>query len=255
MAEVYQADRTISAVFREEAQIDRTIRRLLDRGVPRDHISVMGRDFQSQTRISGFITRKDVILGGLRTGAIFGSLFGSFLSLLTGVGVLFIPFVGPIVAAGPVGALLLGAASGAIAGSAGAGLVSVLTAWGMSEDQATVYQTRLQAGEFILMSEVPSDRLGEFQLLLESLGGEEIHTTDQTLTHACAGRCQSIEDLSPEVRSHLSEPAQRKFIDSYNRALEQTQDDLMAEQTAWESVRQEFDEDENGVLSRGKVGA
>jgi len=74
----------------------------------------------------------------LRTGAIFGSLFGSFLSLLTGVGVLFIPFVGPIVAAGPIGAVLLGAASGAIAGSAGAGLVSVLTALGMPEDKAAV---------------------------------------------------------------------------------------------------------------------
>jgi hypothetical protein len=63
-----------------------------------------------------------VIFGGLRSGAIFGSLFGSFLALLSGVGVLFIPFVGPVVAAGPLGALLLGAASGAIAGSAGAGL-------------------------------------------------------------------------------------------------------------------------------------
>jgi hypothetical protein len=73
----------------------------------------MGRNFQSKTRISGFITKLNVILGGLRTGAIFGSLFGSFLSLLTGIGVLFIPFLGPVVAARPIGALLLGAASSA----------------------------------------------------------------------------------------------------------------------------------------------
>ncbi len=84
----------------------------------------------------------------MRTGAIFGSLFGSFLSLLTGIGVLFIPFLGPVVAAGPIGALLLGAASGAIAGSIGAGLLSVFSASGMREDKAAVYQTRLQAGEF-----------------------------------------------------------------------------------------------------------
>lgn len=148
MAAEYKAERTISAVYKEQNQVDDVIRRLLDRGVPRDHISVMGRNFKSETRIAGFITKKDVILGGLRTGAIFGSLFGSFLSLLTGVGVLFIPFVGPIVAAGPIGALLLGAASGAIAGSAGAGLVSVLATLGMPEDKAAVYQTRLQAGEF-----------------------------------------------------------------------------------------------------------
>ncbi|BAY23367.1 hypothetical protein NIES2100_31320 [Calothrix sp. NIES-2100] len=249
----YTAERTISSVFKEQKQVDDVIRRLLDRGVPRDHISVLGRNFQSETRIAGFITKKDVILGGLRTGAIFGSLFGSFLGLLTGVGVLFIPFVGPIVAAGPISAVLLGAASGAIAGSAGAGLVSVLTALGMPEDKATVYQTRLQAGEFVLMAEVPSDRGGEFQLLLESAGGEEIHTSEKILARPCPGPCNSPEDLSPEVRSHLSSEAQRTFIERYNVTLAETSDEFTSEQAAWEAVRQQFDEDENGVWSKTKV--
>lgn len=254
MPEGYQAERTISAIFKEQKQIDDVIRRLLDRGVPKDHLSVMGRNFQSETRISGFISKRDVILGGLRTGAIFGSLFGSFLSLLTGVGVLFIPFMGPIVAAGPIGALLLGAASGAIAGSAGAGLVSVFTALGMPEDKAAVYQTRLQAGEFLLMAEITSDRTGEFQLLLESAGGEEIHTIGKALTHPCPGPCNSPEDLSPEVRAHLSDEAQRTFIQRYNTVLNDTSDEFTAEQSAWDAVHQQFDEDESGVWSRVKVG-
>lgn len=253
MPEVYQAERTISAVFKEQNQIDDVIRRLLDRGVPRDHISVLGRNFQSETRIAGFITKRDVILGGLRTGAIFGSLFGSFLSLLTGVGVLFIPFVGPIVAAGPISAILLGAASGAIAGSAGAGLVSVLTTLGMPEDKAAIYQTRLEAGEFLLLAEVPSDRGGEFQLLLESAGAQEIHTIDKTLARPCPGLCSSPEDLSPEVRSHLSPEAQRTFIESYNTALNEKSDEFTAEQAAWDAVRHQYDEDENGVWSKTKV--
>ena len=41
--EVYQAERTISAVFKEEKQIDSVIRRLLDRNVPKDNISVIDR--------------------------------------------------------------------------------------------------------------------------------------------------------------------------------------------------------------------
>jgi len=251
--EVYQAERTISSVFKEQTQVDNVIRRLLDRGVPRDNISVLGRNFQSETRITGFISKRDVILGGLRTGAIFGSLFGSFLSLLTGVGVLFIPFVGPIVAAGPITAILLGAASGAIAGSAGAGLVSVLTTLGMPEDKAAVYQTRLQAGEFLLMIEVPIDRSGEFQLLLESAGAEEINTIDKALARSCPGHCNSPEDLSPEVRAHLSPEAQRTFIERHNVVLNQTGDELTAEQAAWDAVHQQFDEDENGILSKAKV--
>ncbi|MBD0314624.1 MAG: ChaB family protein [Microcoleus sp. T3-bin5] len=250
MSDEYLAERTVSAVFKEEEQLDGVIRRLLDRGVSRDHISVMGKNFQSKTRIAGFITKKNVILGGLRSGAIFGSLFGSFLGLLTGVGMLFIPFVGTVVSAGPLGAAVLGAASGAIAGSAGAGLVSALVALGMPEDKATIYQTRVEAGEFLVMAEVPADKSGEFQLLLESAGGQEVSVSEMTLPRAVKGRCNSPADLSPEVRSHLSAEAQKTFIESYNAAFDETNDSIQAEHTAWDAIHQQYEEDESGVWGK-----
>jgi cation transport regulator ChaB len=253
MPEEYKAERTVTAVFKEESEIKQVVDRLLERGVSRDHISVMGRNFQSETRISGFITKKDVILGGLRSGAIFGSLFGSLLSLLTGVGVLFIPFVGSVVAAGPISAVLLGAATGALAGSAGAGLASALVTLGMPEDKAAIYETRLQAGDFLVMAEVPSDRSGEYQLLMESAGGEEIHVSDQPLSRACSGRCSDVESLSPEVRAHLSPEAQQTFIERYNSLYDETNDELKAEQGAWETIHQQYEEDEQGVWSKAKV--
>ncbi|AFZ02094.1 ChaB family protein [Calothrix sp. PCC 6303] len=249
----YNVDRTISAVFKKQEEVDGAVRRLIDRGVPRDRISVMGNNFQSETRIAGFITKRDVILGGLRQGAIFGSLFGSLLGLLSGVGVLFIPFVGPVVAAGPIGAALLGAASGALAGSAGAGLASVLMTLGMSEEKAAIYQTRLQAGEFIVMAEISADKSGEFQLLMESAGGEEIHTSDMTLHRPCAGRCNDVADLSPEVRAHLSEEAQKTFVESYNKAFDDSNDEAKAETSAWDAIHKQYDEDANGVWSKVKV--
>lgn len=255
MTDAYKAERTVSAVFKEEKQLDNVVRRLMDRGVPQDHISVMGKNFQSNTRIAGFISKRDVIFGGLRSGALFGSLFGSFLGLLTGVGVLFIPFVGTVVAAGPLGALLLGAASGAIAGSAGAGLVSALVAWGMPEDKATIYQTRVEAGEFLVMAEVPANKTGEFQLLLESAGGEEVHTTEMTLPRPCPGKCNDSSDLSPEVRSHLSEDAQKTFIERYNAEYDQSEDPVKAEHAAWDAIHQQYEEDENGFWSKQKVTA
>ncbi|MFB2921761.1 ChaB family protein [Aerosakkonema funiforme] len=253
MTAEYTAERTISAVFKQEEQISDVVRRLLDRGVSRDHISVMGKNFKSTTRIAGFISKKDVILGGLRTGGIFGSLFGSVLALLTGIGALWIPFVGWVVAAGPLGAVLLGAAGGAIAGASGAGLVSALVALGMPEDKATVYQTRLEAGEFLVMAEVPANKSGEIQLLMQSAGGEEVHTNEAPLPRPCAGRCNSPNDLSPEVRSHLSQDAETTFIDRYNTVLDETNDPLKAEHAAWETIHQQYEEDENGVWSKQKV--
>ena len=255
MTQEYKAERTITAVIQAEKQVDNIVRRLIDRGVPQDYISVMGQNFQSQTRIAGFITKKDVILGGLRTGAVFGSLFGSLLSLFTGVGVLFIPFIGSVVAAGPITSVLLGAATGAIAGSAGAGLASALATLGMPQEKATIYETRLKAGEFLLMAEVPAAKSGEYQLLIESAGGEEIHVTDSTLPRPCSGRCNGVEDLSPEIRSHLSTEAQQDFIASYNAVLDETDDEMKAEQQAWATIKDKYDEDENGIWSKVKVSA
>ena len=247
------AERTISAIFKEQEQVDNAIRRLLERGVPQDHISVMGKNFHSQTKIAGFITKKDVILGGLAQGGIFGSLFGSVLGLLTGVGVLFIPFVGAVVAAGPLSAALLGAATGALMGSAGAGLASALITLGMPEDKATIYQTRVEAGEFLLAVEVPADQSGEIQLLLESTGGEEIHTSEATFPRRGIGQLESPNQLSPEIRSHLSEEAQKTFIERYNSALSETKDEVQAEHAAWDVVCQQYDEDENGIRSKPKA--
>ena len=253
--ETYKAERTITAVLKEEQQIDDVVRRLIDRGVAQDHISVMGQNFQSQSRISGFISKKDVVLGGLRTGAVFGSLFGSILSLFTGVGVLFIPFIGSVVAGGPITSVLLGAASGALAGSAGAGLASALATLGMPKEKAAVYETRVKAGEYLLMAEVPADKTGEYQLLIESAGGEEIHVNESTLPRPCPGQCNGVDDLSPEVRSHLSEEAQKDFIEKYNAALSETEDETKAEHQAWSTIHEKYEEDENGVWSKAKVSA
>ncbi len=255
MTQEYKAERTISAVIKEEQQVDNIVRRLIDRGVPQDHISLMGQNFESKTRIAGFISKKDVILGGLRTGAVFGSLFGSLLSLFTGMGVLFIPFIGSVVAAGPITSVLLGAASGAIAGSAGAGLASALSTLGMPKEKAAIYETRVKAGEYLLMVEVPGDRSGEYQLLIESAGGEEIHINDSTLPRPCPGKCNGVEDLSPEIRAHLSEEAQQDFIASYNHAFDETDDETKAEQQAWEAIKEKYDEDENGIWSKVKLTA
>lgn len=250
---VSTAERTISAIFKEQEQIDKVIRRLLDRNISRDDISVVGKNFHSETKIAGFITKKDVILGGLKQGAIFGSIFGSALALLTGVGVLFVPFIGTVVAAGPLGAALLGAASGAIAGSAGAGLVSAFVALGIPEDKAAIYQTRIEAGEFLVAVEVSADKSGEIQLLLESAGGEEVHTNETPLPRGRSGQIEDPNHLSPEIRSHLSGDAQRLFIANYNEELSNSGDAAKAEHHAWDVVTQQFEQDEHGVWSKSKM--
>ncbi len=242
----------VSAAFKEEKKLEDAIRRLLDRGIPKETISILGRNFQSEARITGFLTKKDVILDGLTSGAIYGSLFGTLLGLLTGVGVLFIPFLGAVVAAGPLGAALLGATSGALYGALGAGLGSALIALGMPQEKAAIYQTRVQAGEFLLVVEVPADKSGEIYLLLQAAGGEEVAITDMQIPQQPDGELTTTEQISPEIRANLSDEAQSTFVEAYNQSLSESKDKTNALLKAWERIKSLFERDEAGTYSNRK---
>ncbi|MFN3360828.1 MAG: ChaB family protein [Pseudanabaenaceae cyanobacterium] len=246
MTSTLPAMKCVSATFKNQEKLQEAVQRLLDRGIPKDKISIIGRNFQTEARITGFLTKKDVILDGLTTGALYGALFGSVLSLLTGVGVLFIPFIGTVVAAGPLAAALLGATSGALYGSLGAGLGSVLMSFGMPQDKAAIYQTRVQAGEFLLVVEVEEDKAGQIFLLLQGLGAEELATTDMQIP------CITEDCLSPEMKADLSEEAQKEFVQSYNEALQESPEPTNALLKAWEKIKQLFNRDDRGIFSQRK---
>jgi cation transport regulator ChaB len=63
-----------------------------------------------------------------------------------------------------------------------------------------------------------------------------------------------VEDLSPEIRNHLAPEAQQVFMQRYNTIFPENNDQLAAEQSAWDTVHQQFDQDERGVWSKVKVG-
>jgi len=242
----------VSATFKDEKKLHDAVQRLLNRGIHKEDISIIGRNFQSEAKITGFITKKDIILDGLASGAIYGSLFGSVLSLLSGVGVLFIPFLGAVVAAGPLAAALLGATSGALYGAIGAGLGSVLISLGMTQERAAIYQTRVQAGEFLIVVEVPAEKSGEIFLLLQTAGGEEVATTEMQIPRGVEGKLEGTDQIAPDMKVDMSEEAQRTFVESYNQAFEQSSDHSNALIEAWKKIKQLFDRDEKGIFSRRK---
>ncbi|WP_287127621.1 ChaB family protein [Candidatus Cyanaurora vandensis] len=242
-----QVEQAVTGVFKTQQEVDAVVRRLLDIGVTREDISIVGRNFESNSRVAGFLTRGDVIRGGLVNGALYGAFFGSVLSLLTGIGVLFIPFVGPVVAAGPLGAALLGAASGALAGSLGSGLASVFISMGMPEEKVSIYQTRMQAGEFVVVAEGLTAQIPQIETVMAEGGGEEIMVMNQTLPREKPGAFDGPEDLAPQVREHLSPQAQTTYINRYNEELTAGGDDAKADMAAWETVRQTYRENANGV--------
>jgi hypothetical protein len=83
---------------------------------------------------------------GTATGATTGAVLGGALGWLAGIGMLAIPGIGPLVAAGPIMAALAGVGIG---GSIG-GLTGALIGFGVPEYEAKRYEGRVKEGGILL---------------------------------------------------------------------------------------------------------
>ncbi|RDW16239.1 general stress protein [Oceanobacillus chungangensis] len=87
---------------------------------------------------------------GAGIGAISGGVLGGIVGLVAEVGLLAIPGIGPLVAAGPIATTLAGMGVGAGGGM----LVGTLVGAGISEEQAKEYEKYLKDNKVIVMVEV-----------------------------------------------------------------------------------------------------
>jgi hypothetical protein len=91
---------------------------------------------------------------GAATGASVGAVAGAGTGLLTALGVIAIPGVGPLVAAGVLATMLAGAATGAAAG----GILGALTNYGVSEEDAHVYSEGIRRGGTLVTVQAADNR-------------------------------------------------------------------------------------------------
>ncbi len=100
-------------------------------------------------------------------GAATGGLIGGAGGLLAGLGMLAIPGLGPVVAAGWLASTVIGAGVGAAVGGAAGGIVGALKDSGESEDDAHIYAEGVRRGGTLLSARVPDDLAGEAEGILK----------------------------------------------------------------------------------------
>ena len=107
----------------------------LEAGVPHSDISIVSNNVDNRYTKDRPTHAAEDVAKGAGIGAAVGGVGG----LLTGLGLLAIPGVGPVVAAGWLVATAAGAATGAVVGAAAGGLVGSLTGAGVPERDAQFY--------------------------------------------------------------------------------------------------------------------
>jgi hypothetical protein len=140
---------TISRLYNDYSDAQAVVRELDRAGVPAADISIVSSnaDGRYSTRDGKTIVDRDGDgrddwAEGAETGAGIGAAVGGLAGLLAGLGIMAIPGVGPVVAAGWLASTL----AGAVAGGAAGGIIGALSQAGVSSDEAPVYAEGLRRG-------------------------------------------------------------------------------------------------------------
>ncbi|MBU3078759.1 general stress protein [Sphingomonas quercus] len=163
--------RTISRLFDDYSDAKAAVHELERIGVPHHDLSIVANNAHGDHDVSDVNDHGDVTRGA-STGAVLGGVGG----LLAGLGLLAIPGLGPIVAAGWLASTAAGAAIGGVGGAATGSIVGALKNAGHSEDEANVYSEGVRRGGTLVSARVPDGLVGEAEAALNSHRGVDAAT-------------------------------------------------------------------------------
>lgn len=152
--------KTATGLFDDYSDARAAVRALEAKGIPSDDISIVSNNVDE--RQTGDTNAAE----GAGTGAGIGAAVGGVGGLLTGLGIMAIPGVGPVVAAGWLAATAAGAAAGAVAGGAAGGIIGAMTESGVPEEHAHVYAEGVRRGGTLVTARVEENLYAEAEAVL-----------------------------------------------------------------------------------------
>jgi hypothetical protein len=156
------ANRTITTLYDNYDDAAQAVRDLETAGIPPRDISLVANDLEGREKKVATTEAGP----GAGTGAAIGGAAAGAAGVLAGLGMLAIPGIGPVVAAGWLIAGAAGAVAGGAVGAAAGGVVGSLMAAGVDRDQANVYAEGLRRGGAVVSSKVDDDHVGAAERIL-----------------------------------------------------------------------------------------
>ncbi|MBW4542414.1 MAG: signal transduction histidine kinase (STHK), LytS [Myxacorys chilensis ATA2-1-KO14] len=154
-------------IFPSRQNAEQALIELKDKSFPMHKISVITKssdqnDLNNRGVQQPPITRAE----GAKAGALLGSTGVGLLTLAVGLSVLLIPGVGPALAVEGLLTTVLGSGAAAIVG----GLYGALQGWLVPEEQARIYNDRLNQGDYLVVIEAVEDEIQLAEPILNRWG-------------------------------------------------------------------------------------
>lgn len=160
--------KTITRLFDDYGDATTAVRDLEALGIHHDDISIVANNAHGKHDADDHDGINDD--GDVTRGTTTGALLGGAGGLLAGLGLLAIPGLGPIVAAGWLAATAAGAGIGAIGGAATGGLVGALKSAGHTDEEANVYSEGVRRGGTLVSAKMADDQVQQVEAVLDRNG-------------------------------------------------------------------------------------
>lgn len=190
-------NRHVVGVFESEQAVISAIQELKSLGYSSDQISVVSKNKKELKDIHEETGTKAP--QGVATGAATGGVLGGVTGLLAGLGLLAIPGIGPILAAGPIVATISGAAVGAGAG----GLVGGLIGLGIPKEEAERYNEYVNDHKLLVIVDAEAARKSRVYDIFRRFGSLNADTYTNLegerrddLVRAAGGAAKTHSDLN-----------------------------------------------------------
>lgn len=157
--------KTITRLFDDYSDATAAVRDLEALGIQHGDISIVANNAHGHHDANGHDGVDDH--GDVSRGTSTGALLGGAGGLLAGLGLLAIPGLGPIVAAGWLAATAVGAGIGAAGGAATGSLVGALKDSGHTEEEANVYSEGVRRGGTLVSAKVPDGQITQAESVLD----------------------------------------------------------------------------------------
>jgi hypothetical protein len=179
---------TISRLYDSYSEASEAVANLEAAGVKHSDISILASNadnwYSADRKPDTFPDRdldgKDDRAEAASTGAGVGATVGGAAGLLAGLGLMAIPGVGPVVAAGWLVATLTGAAAGGATG----GIIGALTQAGVSKEEADVYAEGLRRGGAVVSARVADADAPRLQAIMDR---SSVKLADRSTAYRNAG--------------------------------------------------------------------
>ncbi|MDW5315430.1 general stress protein [Rhizobium sp. PL01] len=153
--------KTVTGLFDTYSDATAAVDQLKTAGISEKDISIVSNNADGRHKSDNDVAED------AGAGAGIGAAVGGVGGLLTGLGIMAIPGVGPVVAAGWLAATAAGAVAGAVVGGAAGGIIGALTDSGVDERDAHVYAEGVRRGGTLVTAKVDEARAVEAEAILK----------------------------------------------------------------------------------------